>query len=394
MNLVFAHDHKFALIDGEYYSNGSFGLPVLKRYTNVFSDLNIISRQYTLDDSREKINFTISSDNNINFSKVPNLNSLNYFRNIKHAKKIIDEHVYKADYLIARLPSTIGSLAIKSAIKFNKPYLIEVVGCPWDTLLSHSLKGKVLAPFYYRTMKQDVYNANYVIYVTNLFLQNRYPTLGKSINISNVSLANFNNEIITKRQDKINKNINSDKIIIGTTAAVDVKYKGQEYVIKALKRLEDMGYTNFEYQLVGNGDNSYLNRIVKKYRLDGKIKFLGSLSHNEVFKWLDNIDIYAQPSKTEGLPRAVIEAMSRGLPAIGSDAGGIPELLEEDFIFSSNMNVKEIANIILKFDKNTLLKQSIRNFEESKKYSSYELEKRREEFLREFKSNKKESDYF
>jgi glycosyltransferase involved in cell wall biosynthesis len=42
---------------------------------------------------------------------------------------------------------------------------------------------------------------------------------------------------------------------------------------------------------------------------------------------LDSADLFVQPSRTEGLPRALVEAMARGLPAIGSDVGGIPELL-------------------------------------------------------------------
>ena len=46
---------------------------------------------------------------------------------------------------------------------------------------------------------------------------------------------------------------------------------------------------------------------------------------------LDEADLFCTPSRTEGLPRALIEAMARGLPAMGTDVGGIRELLDRPF---------------------------------------------------------------
>ena len=94
---------------------------------------------------------------------------------------------------------------------------------------------------------------------------------------------------------------------------------------------------------------------------------MGSLPHNEVFEWLDTIDIYAQPSRQEGLPRALIEAMSRGLPAFGARTGGIPELLEPDYIISNNKNgINEICEILRAFNQEVMINQAKRNYDESK----------------------------
>lgn len=57
--------------------------------------------------------------------------------------------------------------------------------------------------------------------------------------------------------------------------------------------------------------------------------------------------------------------MSRALPAFVAKTAGIPELLEQDFIFSNTRkNIDEIVGILKSFDKETMINQSKRNFEE------------------------------
>jgi glycosyltransferase involved in cell wall biosynthesis len=63
--------------------------------------------------------------------------------------------------------------------------------------------------------------------------------------------------------------------------------------------------------------------------LINKIHFYNPLPGGDaVLDWLSAGDIYVQPSHTEGLPRSLIEAMSVGLPCVGTNVGGIPELLD------------------------------------------------------------------
>ena len=82
--------------------------------------------------------------------------------------------------------------------------------------------------------------------------------------------------------------------MLGTTAAIDVKYKGQENVIKAIAILKKQGITNIEYELVGNGNSDYLKKIAIDFGVEDSIHFLGGMPHDEVFNWLDKIDIYIQ----------------------------------------------------------------------------------------------------
>ncbi|SDB81088.1 Glycosyltransferase involved in cell wall bisynthesis [Pelagirhabdus alkalitolerans] len=382
MRLLYAHDHKFYKFKQEYFSNGSFSTEALKRYTEIFDEVNFVSRQIDID-CRPK-DMTNATAERVKFIRVPDYKSVKKYYKIIRANKLIEEEVKKADYVIAR-NSSIGLLSVKFAKKHNIPYLIEVVACPWDGLWNHSLKGKVIAPLEYFKLKRYVKVASHTIYVTNQFLQKRYPTQGKNISCSNVSLTKFDKEVIEKRERKIKNKNQNEKTIIGTTAAVDVKFKGQQYMIKALSELKKQGKSNYEYHLVGKGDQSYLRKIAEKYNVVNQVKFWGAMPHDEVFNWLDTIDLYAQPSKQEGLPRALIEAMSRAVPSIGAETAGIPELLEKDMIFENKFNnSSEIVEIIKSLDKKKQLEQADKNFNEAKKYRKEIIESRRNEFLKQF----------
>ncbi len=280
-------------------------------------------------------------------------------------RKLIENEIINADAVIVRSsPISLRSLK-KILIKYKKPYLVECVGCIWDAFWNHGFKGKILAPYLFLSQRNFIKKSNYVVYVTEEFLQSRYPTLGKQIGISDVDIPIRKKEILDKRIEHIRKN--NGKIILGTAAAIDVKYKGQKYVIDALAQLKRHGITKYEYQLAGAGSSRYLLEYAKKRGVEENIVFCGSLSKEGIFDWLDNIDVYIQPSLLEGLPRAVIEAMSRALPCVLSDVGEMPKLVSPDFIFHKK-NVRKIIEILQNLNNEVLQQQAIRNFQRTKKY--------------------------
>jgi glycosyltransferase involved in cell wall biosynthesis len=355
---------------------------VLSRYLSIVDALDIVIRTRVVNEIKKNTLSQITLKN-IQLISIPNLSSVRgqIFKK-KEVKSIIKENVKESDIIFARLPSITGSYAVNYARQYNKPYMVEVVGCPWDALWNHSLKGKIIAPFMFFATKNAIKDSPYVVYVTNNFLQRRYPCKGKTIGCSDVVLPAIDESILERRVNKINHLTNDKPIVLGTTGAVNVRYKGQDYIIKAISKLNKDGY-NFEYHLVGSGDNSYLKSIAKKYGVMEKVKFLGSLPHEKVFEYLDNIDVYVQPSKQEGLPRALVEAMSKGCPCIGSNVGGIPELLNQEFVFNRGI-VEEICTLLKKMDKETMLREAVRSFEKAKEYDKDLLVERRTAFYKAF----------
>jgi glycosyltransferase involved in cell wall biosynthesis len=260
-------------------------------------------------------------------------------------------------------------------------------GCAWDALWNHSLKGKFIAPIMWFVTRREVKRAPYVHYVTKQFLQKRYPSNGVTASFSNVALRKINDDLLIRRLEKIKNE--KEQIVVGTLGAVNVRYKGQQYVIKALQKLKKLGYTNFRYSIVGGGNPAFLKSIAAKYNVTEQVELLGPMSHEKVFDWLESIDVYCQPSRTEGLPRSLVEAMSYALPACGAKSGGIPELLDDEFLFSnSRTEVDEIVALLQKMQLSQILEgQAIRNFNEAKKFDKDTLDVCRREFIERLKGD-------
>ena len=369
--------------DGQhYYSN-----PVqatYKRYLALGEDMIVFSYLKKTDKPKSDL----VDDGVFRFSFAKKVNSLGSLLrreaawNDRQAEKLVKE----SDVCVCHVPCDHSYQVIKYAKKYGKPYLIVVCGCPWDALWNYDWRGKILAPKAYFTLKRIMKDAPYSIYVTDEFLQKRYPTNGKSIGCSNVNISTGMEGVLEKRLDKIKKQMKDRSISrIGTAAAIDVPYKGQEYVIRALAQLKKEGI-RYEYHLIGLGSNERLKAIAETEGVADEVFFHGPLPHDDVLSFMDDIDIYVQPSKQEGLPRATIEAMSRGCLCLGSRIAGIPELLEKRFLFKKG-DVKAIANILKEVDKETLLEQAKRNYEVSKNYDCDLLNGRRRKFIEEFRKS-------
>jgi glycosyltransferase involved in cell wall biosynthesis len=153
-------------------------------------------------------------------------------------------------------------------------------------------------------------------------------------------------------------------------------------VIRAIARLKRMGIV-VHYQLVGEGDPAALQKVKNEELLHNEVPILGTRKHHDVFEFLDGIDVYIQPSKQEGLPRALVEAMSRACPALGSNIAGIPELLDASCLFEAG-NIEELVSKLKNINSEFLLNQAEQNFETSKKYQKAALNEKKKHFYNRF----------
>lgn len=393
MDLLFVYDDKIAQdAEGNYYVGSAFSQSVFDRYLEHFDSITLLMRKARIspDDTEAfaRMNKLDSSRLNVIFypDRRENFRSFFSIRVFRKIRKIIRDNVRQDKAVIIRVPSDSGTYAARCCRRMGKPFLAEAVGCPWDSLWNHSKKGKFLAVGVWRRMKYAMKHAPYAVYVTDEFLQKRYPTKGIAAAISDVELQSVDDTILEKRLEKIKNH--SGKIKLATAAAVNVAFKGQQFVIEALAKLKENGNTNFEYHMAGGGDNSTLKNLAERLGVSEQVIFEGSLPHDKMFAWLDVMDLYIQPSLQEGLPRAVVEAMSRGLPALGARTGGIPELLGEKYIFEKK-SVDGMVKLLPEITHEEMTEMAKKNFEHAKQFQKELLKKKRFVFYAEFAAKAK-----
>ncbi|MBC6134117.1 glycosyltransferase [Listeria booriae] len=384
MNWLFAHDNRFLeASDGQVYSEVAFSYSNWERYVAHVDHLTVIARMEPLGDLDTKL-LNLSSGENVAFEGMPNPYGIRAFTPLPRGYKTVLATVEKADGVIARLPSEIGYMAVKAARKTNTPYCIEVVGDAYNAMATYGdWKGKLYAPFAERKMRRSISNANHTLYITDRHLQERYPTSGQSVSCSNVELSNLEIETIERRRERNEKP--AEKLIIGMNGSLSSPYKGFETAFQALASVKSE-LPPFEFRILGRGSKEDWLGVIEQLGLTEHVVFSGTLPHQGVYEWLDDIDIFLMPSKTEGQGRALIEALSRGCSCLGSNVGGIPELITKEQLHEPS-DTAELANKLVKLATNPKQRQRYARlaFERAVTFQSERLQEIRQQFFQDFK---------
>jgi glycosyltransferase involved in cell wall biosynthesis len=167
--------------------------------------------------------------------------------------------------------------------------------------------------------------------------------------------------------------------MVGTQAQL---YKAPDVLIDAVATCVREGL-DLKLVLVGDGKHrAELEAQAAALGLRERVCFRGQLTAGDAVRAeLDQADLFVLPSHQEGLPRAMIEAMARGLPCIGSTVGGIPELLPlEDMVPPGDVIAlaHKICEIVTNPER--LARMSARNLEKAKEYRDEVLRERRDMF--------------
>jgi len=315
--------------DGRIWTQAMFGAGFFARYLRVFDGVTIAAR--VRDVPTLVGDWQAVEGPGIAFAPLPFYHGpLAYLRRQRELRRAALAAVDPQAALILRVASPIAGLMGRAIRSQRHPFACEVVCDPWDVFGPQGVRH-LLRPYlrwhFTRQMRQQCATACAVAYVTERTLQHRYPTAANapSFGVSDVELspAAF---VDQPRAAAIDGPFRV--LLVGSLAQL---YKGPDVLLRALARCVGSGL-DVHGTFIGDGQfRGQIETLAQELGLTARCRFLGQLSAGTAVRAeLDRADLFVLPSRTEGLPRALVEAMARGLSCVASAVGGIPELLPAD----------------------------------------------------------------
>jgi glycosyltransferase involved in cell wall biosynthesis len=290
------------------------------------------------------------------------------------------------------LPNSFAPTIIKKIKKVSAPLMLRVIGDPSGVakaILPFPF-NRLIAPLQSAQLRKTVKFGDGVLYVTLNTLQRLYPARRDAVVQARTDVV-FSPELlaIPKKQD----NHDTRPFSVIAVGSQNQNYKGHDLLIKAVARLQRTGF-DVSLTLVGQGAmHQELKQLAQEVGIE-KVSFVERLGSSlDVARYVSTFDLFAMPSRTEGMPKALLEAMAVGVLSIGSTVGGIPEVLEDECLFPPN-SVTGLEEKIASFMNNWDLAEQQRRLQAEnialirKKYSgSKVVERFLETFLEEKVSN-------
>lgn len=384
--LVVADGQYFIDRENDVYVESVFDYSFYSRYLSAFEDVYAIVRA-------EKVDYPPqgskkASGANVHFLCLPPSKGVKQFLfNYCENRRLIKRYLQEFECAIFRVPGVVSNMVMSIFGGMGKSYAIEVVVDPWEYFAKGTIQG-ITRPFVRRKWTRDLRRAckkaRGVSYVTEKYLQQKYPCQAILSPESGYFTSYYSSvELPDDRFGSAKTYCKKDEYVISHVANSFSSYgKGHVVLMKAVKKVVDKGY-KIDVWFVGDGPlRKEFENIANELGIIERVSFLGRLpSGEQVREKIRESDLFVFPTRAEGLPRVVLEAMSEGVPVISSPVCGIPEILTNDCLVDCN-DPDGYAEAIIHMIENPdfMTECSERNLQKAKEYGSSVLNVRRKAF--------------
>lgn len=184
--------------------------------------------------------------------------------------------------------------------------------------------------YYKNRWFENLVNNSKVAFSISKFSANYVYKKYKKLNKNKIALSRLGTFLPISK--KIDEKKSDKELIIGFMGSF-VKEKNLLFLLNTIKILiSKNNKINIRLILAGEGPlkNTLIN-FVRKNKLDSIIKFIGNVWAEKKEQFFNEIDIFVLPSKSEGLPVVLMEAISYSIPIISTNISGIPEICIDNY---------------------------------------------------------------
>ncbi|MGI8486462.1 MAG: glycosyltransferase [Thermomicrobiales bacterium] len=388
MKLVVTAEHHFVRSpDGTHWGPDSMTYRFWERYLDVFDRVSVVVRVRNVD--RVSAEFTRADGPGATIRGMPEYTGpREYLRVRREFQRAAANATGPDDAVLLRVGCSPLAAAVESELgKRNQPFGVEVITDPYMVFAPGAIRHPLRPAFrrmYTRQLQRQCTNAVAATYVTRAALQERYPA-GATTFVTSYSDVDLPPQALVDRGRSGELRGSVPTVVsIGSMAQL---YKGFDVLIDAIARCAQRGL-NVNLILVGDGKHRpELEHQVRQLGLQRQVTFTGQLAGGTAVRTeLDKADLFVLASRTEGLPRAIIEAQARALPCLGTRIGGIPELLDETCLVRPD-DAEDLAESMLAMMRDPIRRafESERNLTAARTFSQSEIAARRLTFLRELR---------
>jgi phosphatidyl-myo-inositol dimannoside synthase len=367
--------------DGAVWTDASHAYSEFAGYLNVFDSVRVLAR--VRDVAAPPAHALRANGPGVSIWPLPYyLGFGEFLSRWRSVKRAAISGIEGEQAIILRIPSIISSLLEPTLRRQGRPFAVRLVGDPHEAYSAGAIRHPLQPVFracLTRWTAAQCRHASAVSYVTSNRLQARYPAAPGAFQ-SAVSDVLLPPGFIA---DRPRRAASFKPLRLITVGSLEQPYKGTDVLLEALARSIKAG---LDAQLVVIGGGRYLpefESLASRLGIRNRVNFKGALPGGErILSELDHCDLFVLPSRTEGLPRALIEAMARALPCIGSNVGGIPELLDEDCLFPAG-DAKALAEKIIEVGSSPERMNHLSNksLDKARQFGDAQLIGRRNEFL-------------
>lgn len=333
MQVAVALDQRYLRTpDGSVWTQATHAYAHFQRYLEVFDGVKIIARVQDVD--RVPHDWIRADGPRVQAFPVPHyLGPAQFALRCRSVRRAVEAAAAPDDAVILRLPSTIGQMLGKWLVRQRRPLAVEMIADPYELFAPGALRHP-LQPVVRRvstSATRALCRAAVACgYVTQAALQRRYPAGAGAFS------AAFSDVILADEDFRGAPRDGGDFRRAATlvhVASLATRCKGTDVLIEAVARCRAAGLP-LRLRIAGEGRHrGELEALARRRGVAAAVCFLGQLTCGRaVLDELDRADLFVLPSRAEGLPRALIEAFARGLPAVASRVGGIPEILAEEWL--------------------------------------------------------------